>query len=182
VGDQDLFQNHWASIGLNSNFMFDIPLTKGNTVSLGIGLQHQLMRVRHDRAWNIIDSLDQTNLIVIDSTYAFNKSIYGSNSFSIPIELRFRKESWKHFKLHVGGKIGYQVNAFNKEVAKVNDTRIITKTIGFPDQNHVIYGAHVRLGLRSWALFGSYQFNTLFGNKQSTKLNQIQFGLSISLF
>jgi hypothetical protein len=182
VGDQDLFQNHWASIGLNTNFMFDIPLTKGNTVSLGIGLQHQLMRVRHDRTWNIIDSLNQTNLIVVDTTYAFNKSIYGANSFSIPVELRFRKESWRHFKLHLGGKIGYQVNAYNKEVTDVKDKRIITKSIGFPDQNNLIYGAHVRLGLRNWALFGSYQFNTLFSNKQSTKLNQIQFGLSLSLF
>ena len=25
-GDQELFQNHWASIGLNTNLMFDIPL------------------------------------------------------------------------------------------------------------------------------------------------------------
>lgn len=182
IGDQNIFQNHWASIGLNTNLMFDIPLSKGNTVALGIGLQHQLTRIRHDRAWNVSDSLEQTNLIVIDSTYYFDKSVYGANTFAIPIELRFRKESWKHFKLHIGGKVGYQVNAFNKLKESAGETKIVSKTYGFPDANPLIYGAHVRIGLKSWALYGSYQFNTMFSNKNSTKLNLVQIGLSISLY
>mgnify|MGYP000971654473 CR=1 FL=1 len=33
-------------------------------------------------------------------TDTYQKSIFGGNSFSMPIELRFRNEGWKHFKLH----------------------------------------------------------------------------------
>ena len=48
IGDRDLFKNHWASFGLNTNFIFDIPLSKGNKVSLGIGVAHQYKSIRHN--------------------------------------------------------------------------------------------------------------------------------------
>lgn len=182
TGDQKPFQNHWGSIGLNTNFMFDIPITKGNTVSLGLGIAHQLLRIRHDNHLIGDDLLETTSFLAKDPTDTFIKSIFGSNSFAVPLEIRFRKESWRHFKLHLGGKIGYQLNAYNKYVSKDNNRKQISKEIGFPDENKLIYSAHVRLGLRNWALFGSYNFNTLFSNANSAQLNTIQFGLSISLF
>lgn len=182
TGDRDPFQNHWGSIGMNTNLMFDIPLAKGNTVSLGVGVAHQLIRIRHDNHLIGDDLSNTTTFLGKDTNDVFTKSIFGANSFAIPLEIRFRKESWRHFKIHLGGKIGYQVNAYNKYVSKENGRKQISKEIGFPDENKLIYSAHVRLGLRNWALFGSYNFNTLFSNKNSVQLNAIQFGLSISLF
>lgn len=182
IGDEDLFQNSWASIGLNTNLMFDIPLTQGNTVAFGVGVAHQYTNIRHDNRFNI-DGIAKTSIYVLkDSTDLFNKSTFSGNSFSIPLELRFRKESWKHFKFHIGGKIGYQVNTLSKTVSTVNGHKEIHKRYGFPDENKLIYSAHVRLGLRNWALFASYNFNTIFSNTVSTKLNAVQMGLSISLF
>lgn len=182
IGDEELFKNHWASIGFNTNLMFDIPLSKGNKVSFGIGIQHQLTRIRHDREWIYQFETNQTNLVTNDSIFPFDKGIYGANTFALPIELRFRNEGWKHFKLHLGGKIGYQINAFNKTVDNSADVKTVNKVINFPDQNSLIYAAHVRLGLRNYALFGSYQFNKMFSNKNSSQLNVIQLGLSVSLF
>ena len=182
IGDRDIFQNHWASIGLNTNLMFDIPLTKGNKVSLGIGAAHQFVNIRHNNHL-IKDNTNNTTIFTLkDTSDVFNKSSFAGNSFSIPIELRFRNESWRHFKFHIGGKIGYQANMFSKYVTKQNGDRQLLKDYGFPDESKLIYSAHIRIGIRNWAIFGSYNFNSLFSNNQSSKLNLVQMGLSVSLF
>ncbi|MEJ6776309.1 MAG: hypothetical protein QNK85_03175 [Crocinitomicaceae bacterium] len=182
IGDEDLFQNSWASIGLNTNLMFDIPLTKGSTVAFGAGIAHQYTNIRHDNRF-IINELTRSSVYEPkDSSDLFYKSIISGNSFSIPLELRFRKENWRHFKFHVGAKVGYQVNTLSKRVYKIDGQKEVYKRYGFPDENKWIYSAHVRLGIRNWALYASYNFNTLFSNSSSTKLNAVQMGLSVSLF
>jgi len=182
VGERGPFQNHWASIGLNTNFMFDIPLTKGNTVSLGVGVSHQYTPIRHNNHLVIDDEANTTTFVLKDSTDNFYKSSVSGNSFSVPVEIRFRNERWKHFKFHIGGKIGYQVNMLSKYGSKVDGHKVITKRHGFADQAQLIYSAHIRIGLRNWALYASYNFNPMFKNSNSTQLNLIQMGLSISLF
>jgi len=182
VGDQDPFQNKWSSIGLNTNFMFDIPMTKGNTVSFGIGAAHELKIIRHDNNLSGDDMSGSTSYFLKDSLDVFDKSKFGTNSFSIPIEFRFRKESWRHFKFHIGGRIGYQINAYSKQITNTDDGRLVNKRVGFPDENKLIYGAHLRIGLRNLALYGAYYINPLFSNSSSVQLNHLQFGLSVSLF
>ncbi len=182
IGDRNLFQNHWASIGMNTNLMFDIPLTKGNTVSLGLGVSHQFSVIRHNGLLLQDDLIGTTTWQAKTDSNFFNKGIFGGNSFSIPLELRFRKESWRHFKFHIGGKIGYQVNAYSKYVIGNGGNRDIQKYYGFPDLNRLVYSAHIRIGLRNWALFGSYNFNAIFSTTGSTQLNHVQMGLSVSLF
>lgn len=182
TGERTPFQNHWASIGLNTNVMFDIPLTKGNTVSIGTGFSHQLLKIRHDNHLIGDDLTQTTTYLAKDSSDAFYKSVFGGNSFSVPLEIRFRKESWRHFKFHMGGKFGYQANLYNKYVTRTDNGKDVVKRIGFPDMNRWVYSAHVRFGLRNWAFYGSYSFNTLFADKSSTQLTVFQFGLSISLY
>lgn len=182
IGDRDLFQNHWASIGMNTNLMFDIPLTKGNKVALGIGVCHQLIKVRHDNHILGDDLTKTTSFVEKDSSDTFTKSIFGGNSISIPLELRFRNESWRHFKFHIGGRFGYQLNMYDKYRYETTNGKDVVKKVGFPDQTDWVYSAYVRIGLRNWALYGSYSFNPLFTSANSTSLNIVQFGLSISLF
>ncbi|MBL1279817.1 MAG: hypothetical protein COA33_006080 [Fluviicola sp.] len=182
AGDEQPFQNSLASIGLNTNLMFDIPLTKGNTVSLGLGISHQYINIRHNKIIDVNEVNKTSTVIAINATEPYHTRSLSGNSFSIPIELRFRNESWRHFKVHIGGKFGYQANLYAKKRGIINGQRVKTKVFDFPDQNDWIYSAHVRLGFRNWALFGSYNFNTLFSNKGSTQLNLLQMGLSISLY
>ena len=182
IGDKDLFKNHWASIGLNTNWMADIPLTKGNTVSIGIGLSHSFSVIRHNGNLMGDDTTGITTWTPKLPTDEFRKSTLGGHSFSMPLELRFHKESWRHFKLHLGGKIGYQTSLYSKYVVGRFSDRNVDKDYGFPDQNNLLYSAHVRLGFRNWALFGSYNFNTIFSNASSIQLNHVQMGMSISLF
>jgi len=181
VGDRQPFENHWASIGFNTNLMFDIPLNQGNTIALGVGVAHQLTRVRHDDLFVKASDPSSTQLIP-KSTQTFDKNVLVGNAFTVPIELRFRKEDWRHMKFHIGGKIGYQANMYSKTIYGSGSDRDVVKNYGFPDLNRLIYSAHLRFGFRNWALYGSYNFNTLFEDSESTQLNQLQFGLSISLY
>src|SRR5690606_16337246 len=182
IGDRDLFKNSWESFGLNTNFIFDIPMTKGNKVSFGIGLAHQFTSIRHNNHLTVDPIAKTTIFTPKDSLDNFKRSSLVGNSFSIPIEFRFRNESWKHFKVHIGGKIGYQVNLSSKYVSKIDGHKPVVRNNGFYDENKLIYSAHIRIGMRNWALYASYNFNTLFSNKNSTQLNAVHAGLSISLF
>ena len=70
--DRKPFDNNWTSIGFNTSLMFDIPLTKGNTISLGTGLTHSLFRIQHD------------NLLKVDPTNTFtNDTLTGSMQMHI---------------------------------------------------------------------------------------------------
>ena len=131
----------------------------------------------------MVDPIAKTTVFMPkDSLDVFSRCSLVGNSFSIPIELRFRNENWKHFKVHIGGKIGYQAQLASKYVSKIDGHKRVVRDNGFYDANKLIYSAHVRIGMRNWALFASYNFNKLFSNKNSTQLNAVQMGLSISLF
>lgn len=180
AGDNGPFENHWASIGLNTSIMWDIPFT-GNNTSFGIGISHQLMRIRHDDAFFKYNNPDKTEYVP-DALTLYDKNILAGNMFAMPVEFRVRKKEWRHFKFHIGGKIGFQANMYSKQVFGSGKDRDVVKDYGFPDLNRLVYGAHMRIGTRNWALFASYNFNRMFKNSESTKLNQLQFGLSISLY
>lgn len=182
VGDQGPFQNHWASIGLNTNLLFDIPLTKNNTVSFGAGIAHQYTPVRHNRLMVFNDSIGTSVLVEKDSLDLFSASSFSGNSLAIPLEIRFRGKKWKHVKFHLGGKIGYQFKWTSKYRFNNDGVKEVYKRVGTPDAERLIYSAHFRFGIRNWALFGSYNFNSVFKNAESTSLNLLQMGLSISLF
>jgi hypothetical protein len=120
--------------------------------------------------------------LVPKSTQTFDRNILAGNAFTLPVELRFRKESWRHFKFHLGGRVGYQANLYSKTVFGSGSNRDVVRDYGFPDLNRLVYGAHVRFGFRNWALYASYNFNPIFTSSESTQLNALQFGISISLY
>ena len=179
TGDLKPFQVKPSSIGFGINLLFDVPLTEGNTVAFGWGLNYTFSHIRHDNTLltNQKDNWSQYTESPLNTVSSFN-----FNQFSIPLELRFRKESWKHFKIHIGGKIGYIASANEKTILKDEFGKTVIKDSHFPDLNPLQYSAHIRLGLRNYALFGEYNFAPLFSNSQSTQLNVIRLGLSFSLF
>ena len=181
-GDQKVFKNDWNSIGLNTNIIFDIPITKGNTVSFGTGITHSLFRIQHNNLFVSDSTNSYTTYQLKDSTSIFDKNYLGGNSFSVPLEFRFRTKGWKHFKVHIGGKVGYQFNLFSKTISTGENGKIYHKSFDYTDINRLIYSAHVRIGMRNWALYGSYNLNGLFSHRSSSQLNLVQVGLSISLY
>jgi len=180
-GEPKPFQNKWASIGLNSSVYFDIPLVKNNVISFGTGLSHSLFAIHHDNLF-VSDPSGQYTLYNELDTMPFDKNKLVGNSISIPIELRFRSKGWKHVKFHVGGKIGYQLNLFQKMHYTGDNGRIIEKSFDIADVNKLNYSLHLRFGIRNWAIFASYNLNGVFKSSESIKMNLLQFGLSISLY
>lgn len=184
MGDLEPLKNDWRSIGLNTNLMFDIPITKGNTVSFGTGLAHSVFRISSPGHIFSADSTGSYTTVshVLDQNNPDIKRYLGGQSVSIPFEFRFRSRGWKHVKLHLGGKIGYQFTQYAMVVTKNDNGRFITKDHSLPDPSGLIYSAHVRFGIRNWSLYASYNLNKLFTESSSPQLNLIQAGLSISLF
>jgi hypothetical protein len=184
AGDRQPFKNKWNSIGFNTSLLFDIPLTTGNTVSLGLGISHSLYRISYNYMQfqmdqvNDITQLNDIQTIVPD----VDKHFFCGNTLSIPVELRLRSQNWQHFKFHIGGKVGLTLNNYTKDVFDSANGKMTVKNSQFPDIQRLLYSAHVRVGFRNFALFGSYQFSPVFSSSGSTHLNILQLGLSVSLF
>ncbi len=181
-GDLKVFKNKWNSIGINTSLIREFPISKGNTISFGTGLTHSLFRVE---TTGHLFAPDSSNTFTTHSeiqTFAPETRFLIGNSFSIPLEFRFRTKAWKHIKFHVGGRVGYQANIYSKVISEDKNGKYVAKDYSFADINRWVYSAHMRFGFRNWAIYGSYNLNTLFSNKASTQLNLLQLGISISLF
>jgi hypothetical protein len=178
-----LFKNHWSSIGFNVQTIFDIPLNSSNRVGFGIGIGYGRTRIQSNQWLNHIDSNQTTILNDIPLNLGINKSIFTANKIFIPIELRFRTAGWQHFKFQIGGRIGYQFLAKSHLFSKNNaGLEVETITSGFKDLDPLLMSVHARIGIRNWALTASYNLMPYFKNKQSTQINGLELGLSISLF
>lgn len=183
-GDLKPLENDWRSIGMNTNLLFDIPISKGNTVSIGTGFYHSFFRISCPGRQFTADSTQHHTQITVhpNENPASVKRFLGGQSIGIPIEFRFRTKGWKHMKFHIGAKAGYEFRQYAMTIAKTDNGRYITKDNGLPDPTRFVYSAHMRVGMRNWALYCSYNLNGLFRDASSPKLNLIQLGLSVSLF
>jgi hypothetical protein len=182
TGKQTAFQHGWTSIGFATNVMFDIPLVKGNTFSLGTGVSYSLTRMQHDHVLSSDTSNSYTLYDGNASSVVFDRQTLISHNIALPVELRIRSKGWKHVKLHIGGKIGYNLALLNKSIDHQPNSRYVLKDYRFADKQPLSYSAHVRLGMRNWALFGAYQFSTIFTDQRSPEFHIVQLGLSLSLF
>jgi hypothetical protein len=176
------FKNNWSSIGFNTALMFDVPLVKRNKIALGIGLAYGLYRIDHKDLFNRKVDSNYTAIIPNAKQYGIEKSIFKVHSLSIPLELRFRGENWKHLKIHLGGKFSYQF--MSNTVLSSTNNKLLTKqkTHGFYDFNPINTSAHIRFGIRNWAFYAQYNFIPFFKSKQSVQINGFQFGISLSLY
>lgn len=181
-GDRDYFSSPWNSIGFNTAAMFDVILAKSNTVSFGWGFSFSHFSNRSEIDFQSDFANGITTIQDFPAGSAPERIKFAANYIEIPLELRFRTKGYKHFKLMIGGKIGYQLNALTKATNTVNGQRQVVKTFDFPDRNPLRYGATVRIGIRNWAIYGAYFFSPLFTDGQSAQLTPFTMGLSISLF
>lgn len=170
------------SIGFNTNIMFDIPLTKNNTKSFGIGFTYGLYRIRMNDFFVRNDVEGSSKLIQDISQYGIEKSVFKLNSLSIPVELRFRGKNWKHTKIHLGAKASFFFRPSTTLSTKTDKIVSQQKNVGFYDFNHFNASAYLRFGVRNWSVFASYNFRPLFKDELSTVLHPIQAGISLSLY
>ncbi len=173
-------QNAARSFGCNINTMWDIPITNGNTVSFGIGLAYKFQKTE-PKGLFFKDITDSFTRYYADSSYTdYRKNTFGNHMLAVPIEFRFRTRKWQHFKVHIGASVGYRLQTFQK--LWMNDKHHAFKQRDFPDVNNLVYGVHLRVGIRNLALFADYTLAGQFKSDKSDKINSLAFGLSLSIF
>lgn len=171
------------SLGYNINFLADKPLNASNSAALGYGLQYGYSHYQINQGFYQNGSKMG---IPTWGDYSIN-----THQVGIPIEFRFRKDSWKHFKIHIGGSINYTF-AYNHQLDLTSnnyETQIITRKSD--DLTRLNYGAHVRIGVRNWAIYAQYNFSEFYNQKSGAyypgyqdvgAVNTFKMGLSLSLF
>jgi hypothetical protein len=168
------------SIGFNFHLMFDIPLAPKNTVGLGIGLSFRHQRISFDGMLQRNTESRSTQLLMTPAgAESPEKSVFASDAFAIPVELRFRTPNWSHVKLHVGAHAGIYTRTYTKTRFAGTDT---DKSRDFFDADRFFYGVHARFGLRNWALFADYSLRPQFKSPNSTNLHAVSFGITCSVF
>ena len=172
-------QNAARSFGCNINTMWDIPITNGNTISFGIGLAYKFQKTG-PKGLFFKDITDSFTRYYADSSYMdYRKNTFGNHMLAVPVEFRFRTSKWQHFKMHIGGSIGYRLQTFQK-VWPEHKHAVKDRTL--PDVNRLVYGVHLRIGIRNWALFADYTLAPQFRSSKSDKINALAFGVSLSIF
>lgn len=180
IGERKTFAMKGPSMGMNVSWMFDIPLNKRSTISIGVGPSYGFYNLRHDLPVYLDNTESFTQFGEIAGIFGKRKLV--GHQLSLPLEFRFRTPDLIHFKVHLGGKIAYQLALFEKGQHTLNGTEVKFKNPSFKDVNRFVYSVHVRVGIRNFALYASYNFNPLFNHDLSTKMHLLQLGLSISLF
>jgi hypothetical protein len=174
------FTSLFSSIGLNTNFLFDIPINAFGHVSVATGLRHSLFRTENNIEYSL-KSTHYKNKSETESVILKHK-LLGGNSIGIPFEIRLRTKSVNHLKLHIGTALSYQWNVFDKMVSGKMASRKVVKEFYKTEYNRMQVSAYVRVGFRNWGLFTSYMLNPLFKNRKDTNPHLLQAGLNVSLF
>jgi hypothetical protein len=180
VGAVSPFENKWNSLGVNTNFMFDVHSKKYQSLSFGWGFAYGYANVITDK--KLSESSTNTVLLTNKSTLdTYEHNSIRSHRFYIPLELRIASKKWDRLKFIIGANVGVQPLVHQVFMTETNGKKsYFTNVIN--DRNLLSYGVHFRFGYRSLALFGSYQLSPLFRSTESIKIHPIQFGLSLSLF
>ena len=108
------------------------------------------------------DTLGQPNW---SSSLNTKKSMLAMTYLDVPLELRFStkpEDPARSFKVAIGGRVGYLLNASTKVKYKENGE--LKKLQNHQDFNltRLRYGAHVKMFLGNFALFGYYNLTPLF--------------------
>lgn len=180
-GDQNYFESPWNSIGFNASMMFDLALTRNNMLAIGIGLGYSYFNNKSKLQFSRNFDENTTTAMKYLPKDQPSKNKFGANYIEIPLELRFRTKGVQHFKFYVGGKIGFAMNAFTKEVDKIDGKKYASKTVNFPDLNRWRYGVTARIGIRNFAFFAAYYFSPMFKSSESIQLYPISMGITLSL-
>jgi len=179
INQQNLSKNSLNSIGFNTNVLNEFALNKRNTISIATGLGLSFSKAFLKK--NLV--LNDQNFIhcfpsVTESGYRNNSlNVYNLN---IPFEFHFRTKGWQHTKIHIGGKMGYQLS-FKEKYYHSDPTRNYKTTLKSATEL-LTYSIHTRIGIRNYAVFASYNLNPVFKHPESPKINWLQVGMSISLF
>jgi hypothetical protein len=198
----DYIETKWFSRGFNAFVMWDVPLVKSGIISVAPGLGISNTNVFSNVLIQSSLSDDSTHFNVIPTsvpnltTTVENDSValkYSKNkltvsSIDIPLELRFRTNpsKGKPFKLAIGARVGYVINAHTKykgEDYRDGSQREVTlKEAPAININRLKYGVTGRIGYGNFNIFGYYSLSKLFNTSLAPEITPISVGISFNSF
>jgi len=179
VGDRQDVNTGWRSIGYNWNLMYDMPFNKKSTTALGLGLRFGKSVVQHNGLFAMNDSLSSTMLMSTNGL-AFNRTNqrFVQSFLELPVELRFRGDVAKSYRVSLGASIGLRLNSYERWREGSNKMR------EYNHNNALIWraGVYTRIGYGRWNFYGAYYITPMFNGSLDSKLNTWQAGLSLTIF
>lgn len=131
------------------------------------------------------DSLGQINHF---QSYSTKKSMMTMTYLDIPVEFRFNvnpEDPARSFKIGVGGRAGYLINAHTKIKYKEDGDVKRLKNSQYYNLSRFRYSAFLKVYLGNFSIFGYYNFNPLFEEGKGpvqTKTTSYTVGISLASF
>jgi hypothetical protein len=131
------------------------------------------------------DTLGQINW---SGSYETKKSMLVMNFIDVPVEFRFSTnpdDPARSFKIGIGGRVGYLINAHTKIRYSEDGNIKKLKTHQDFNLNRFRYGAFLKVYMGNFSFFGYYNFNPLFETDKGpakTKAQSYTIGISLSSF
>lgn len=167
--------------GFNAYFMYDVPLQNHLSIAPGAGFGTSGIFIKGYR----LDNSDGNVNNVPSFTSSSNSKRFkiATTYFDVPVELRYRQyeeNANKGFKVAIGVKAGYLLNAHTKEILAVNNSKVVEKESSKRYFNTFRFAATARVSLGPVGLFGSYNLNPIFKNTSSIDVTAYQIGICLS--
>lgn len=139
-------------------------------------------------AANVIYDNDSLGQIDYSQSFSTKKSMMTMTYLDIPVEFRFNvnpEDPARSFKIGVGGRAGYLINAHTKIRYKENgDIKKLKNSQAF-NLSRFRYSAFLKVYLGNFSIFGYYNFNPLFEEGKGpmqTKATSYTVGISLASF
>lgn len=139
-------------------------------------------------AANYIYDGDTLGQIDLSSRYRTKKSMLTLNYIDVPLELRFNTkpdDPARSFKVGIGGRVGYLLNAHTKiKYTEDGDPKRLKTTQSY-NLNRFRYSVSLKFYLGNFSIFGYYNLNPLFKEDKGpmkTQTASYTIGISLSSF
>ena len=178
---------NWDARMLNQGFScaltYNFPLGESKHHTIGIGLGYTGHNYfSYSRIMNPYSASDTLRIVQYRGVAGFKRYKVNCNYIDIPIEIRFRiNNAWK---IGLGFKVGYLVNAKTKFVGNNEDgDRIHEKLSYINNVEKFAYSATLRVGYKWVSLFCAYQLVPVFEVGQDAPvIHPLSVGLTFAPF
>lgn len=146
--------------GINFGFLRDMPINKRRNVAIAAGLGYAYNNYGHSLFVGK-DEAGETQFIVLDEDFNYDKNRFETHEIELPIELRWRTstpEDYRFWRVYGGVKLGYAVyfkSVFKQDGNKYRDTDI-------EEFDRLRYTAFLNFGYNTFNLQIQYTINSFF--------------------
>ncbi len=167
------------SPGFDAHIMYDYPFSDSerNRFSFAWGYGFSSFNIHHNGSFEENEEDKTTFFRPHPENYNYRKNKVSVNFIEIPIELRFRTNGLRQFKMSVGAKVGYVVNVHTKVV----DDEGKRKFYQVPNLLRYRYGLSGKIGFGRFNVSGFYSLSPFLEEGQGPELIPFSIGLSLVL-